>query len=72
LAFLYVEASNLKIVIRESSISLTLASNAAATVPSYNARSLNFAANQVEFHTVGGVPFTVTYTVDAVAKSLTS
>jgi hypothetical protein len=49
----------------------TLASNGAATVPSYNAGSLNFAASQVAFHTLGGVPFTVTYTVDAVAKSLT-
>jgi hypothetical protein len=55
----------------ESAISLILASNGAATVPSYNAGSLNFAASQVAFHTLGGVPFTVTYTVDAVAKSLT-
>ena len=55
----------------EDAISLILASNGAATVPSYNAGSLNFAANQVAFHTLGGVPFTVTYTVDAVAKSLT-
>lgn len=55
----------------ESAISLILASNGAATVPSYNAGSLNFAANQVAFHTLGGVPFTVTYTLDAVAKGLT-
>lgn len=54
----------------EDAISLILASNGAATVPSYNAGSLNFAASQVAFHTLGGVPFTVTYTVDAVAKSL--
>jgi hypothetical protein len=55
----------------EAAISLILPSNGAATVPSYNAGSLNFAASQVAFHTLGGVPFTVTYTVDAVAKSLT-
>ncbi len=41
-------------------------------MPSYNAGSMNFAASQVAFHTLGGVPFTVTYTVDAQAKSLTS
>jgi hypothetical protein len=56
----------------ESAISLILSSNGAATVPSYDAGSLNFAANQVAFHTLGGIPFTVTYTVDAEAKSLTS
>jgi len=56
----------------ESAISLILASNGAATVPSYYSGSLNFAANQVAFHTLGGIPFTVTYTVDAVAKSPTS
>jgi hypothetical protein len=55
----------------ESAIALILASNRAATVPSYDAGSLNFAANQVAFPTLGGVPFTVTYTIDAVAKSLT-
>ena len=55
----------------ESAIALILSSNGAATVPSYDAGSLNFAANQVAFHTLGGVPFTVTYTLDAVAKSLT-
>src|ERR687898_474262 len=43
----------------------------AGTVPSYNAGSMNFATSQVAFHTLGGVPFTVTYTVDAEAKSLT-
>jgi hypothetical protein len=56
----------------ESAISLILASNGAATVPSYYSGSLDFAANQVAFHTLGGIPFTVTYTVDAVAKSPTS
>jgi hypothetical protein len=56
----------------ESAISLLLQSNGAGTVPSYNAGSMNFAADQVAFHTLGGVPFTVTYTVDAVAKDLTS
>jgi hypothetical protein len=55
----------------EDAISLILASNGAATVPSYNAGSMNFAASQVAFHTLGGVPFTVTYTVDAAAKALT-
>jgi hypothetical protein len=55
----------------ESAISLILASNGAATVPSYYSGSLDFAANQVAFHTLGGIPFTVTYTVDAVAKSPT-
>ena len=55
----------------ESAISLLLQSNGAGTVPSYNAGSMDFAANQVAFHTLGGVPFTVTYTVDAEAKSLT-
>ena len=56
----------------ESAISLLLQTNGAGTVPSYNAGSMNFAASQVAFHTYGGVPFTVTYTVDAEAKSLTS
>jgi hypothetical protein len=56
----------------ESAISLILQSNGAGTVPSYNAGSMNFAASQVAFHTLGGIPFTVTYTVDAEAKSLTS
>jgi hypothetical protein len=56
----------------ESAISLILQNNGAGTVPSYNAGSMNFAADQVAFHTLGGVPFTVTYTVDAEAKSLTS
>ena len=56
----------------ESAISLLLQSNGAGTVPSYNAGSMNFAASQVAFHTLGGVPFTVTYTVDAEAKSLTN
>ena len=56
----------------ESAISLILASNGAATVPSYYSGSVNFAASQVAFHTLGGIPFTVTYTVDAVAKSPTS
>ena len=56
----------------ESAISLLLQATAAGTVPSYNAGSMNFAASQVAFHTLGGVPFTVTYTVDAEAKSLTS
>jgi hypothetical protein len=55
----------------ESAISLILASNGAATVPSYYSRSLDFAADQVAFHTLGGIPFTVTYTVDAEAKSPT-
>jgi hypothetical protein len=52
----------------ESAISLLLASNGAATVPSYYSGSMNFAASQVAFHTLGGLPFTITYTVDAVAK----
>ncbi|HEU4822017.1 MAG TPA: hypothetical protein VFS97_01190 [Nitrososphaeraceae archaeon] len=56
----------------ESAISLILQTNGAGTVPSYNAGSMDFAASQVAFHTLGGVPFTVTYTVDAQAKSLTS
>jgi hypothetical protein len=56
----------------ESAISLLLQTNGAGTVPSYNAGSMDFAASQVAFHTLGGVPFTVTYTVDAQAKSLTS
>jgi len=55
----------------ESAISLLLQTNGAGTVPSYNAGSTNFAASQVAFHTLGGVPFTLTYTVDAEAKSLT-
>ena len=56
----------------ESAISLLLQTNGAGTAPSYNAGSMNFAASQVAFHTLGGVPFSVTYTVDAEAKSLTS
>ena len=56
----------------ESAISLLLQTNGAGTVPSYNAGSINFAASQVAFHTLGGVPFTVTYTIDAEAKSLTN
>jgi hypothetical protein len=56
----------------ESAISLLLQTNGAGTVPSYNAGSMDFAASQVAFHTLGGVPFTVTYTADAEAKSLTS
>jgi hypothetical protein len=56
----------------ESAISLLLQTNGAGMVPSYNAGSMDFAASQVAFHTLGGVPFTVTYTVDAEAKSLTS
>ena len=56
----------------ESAISLLLQTNGAGTVPSYNAGSMNFAASQVAFHTLGGVPFTVTYTIDAEAKSLTN
>jgi hypothetical protein len=56
----------------ESAISLLLQTNGAGTVPSYNAGSMNFAASQVAFHTLGGIPFTVTYTIDAEAKSLTS
>jgi hypothetical protein len=63
----------------ESAISLLLQTNGAGTVPSevvstspYNAGSMNFVASQVAFHTQGGVPFTVTYAVDAEAKSLTS
>lgn len=53
----------------ESAISLLLASNGAATVPSYYSGSMNFVASQVAFHTLGGIPFTITYTVDAVAKT---
>jgi hypothetical protein len=53
----------------ESAISLLLASNGAATVPSYYSGSMNLAASQVAFHTLGGIPFTITYTVDAVAKT---
>ena len=56
----------------ESAISLILQTNGAGTVPSYNAGSMNFAASQVAFHTLGGIPFTVTYTIDAEAKSLTN
>jgi hypothetical protein len=56
----------------ESAIALILQSNGAGTVPSYNAGSMDFAASQVAFHTLGGVPFTITYTIDAEAKSLTS
>jgi hypothetical protein len=56
----------------ESAIALILQSNGAGTVPSYNAGSMDFAASQVAFHTLGGVPFTVTYTIDAEAKSPTS
>jgi hypothetical protein len=56
----------------ESAISLLLQTNGAGTVPSYYAGSMNFAASQVAFHTLGGIPFTVTYTIDAEAKSLTS
>ena len=56
----------------ESAISLILQSNGAGTVPSYNAGSMDFAASQVGFHTLGGIPFTVTYTVDAEAKNPTS
>jgi hypothetical protein len=55
----------------EAAISLLLASNGAATVPSYYSGSLDFASNEVAFHTLGGIPFTVTYTVDVVAKDLT-
>jgi len=55
----------------EAAISLLLASNGAATVPSYYSGSVDFASNAVAFHTLGGIPFTVTYTVDAVAKDLT-
>jgi hypothetical protein len=53
----------------ESTISLLTQINGAGTVPSYNAGSMNFAASQVAFHTLEGVPFTVTYTVDAEAES---
>jgi hypothetical protein len=56
----------------ESAISLILQNNGAGTVPSYNTGSMDFAASQVGFHTLGGVPFTVTYTIDAEAKSPTS
>jgi len=56
----------------ESAISLLLQANEVGTVPSFNAGSINFAASQVAFHNIGGIPFTVTYTVDAEAKSLTS
>jgi hypothetical protein len=41
-----------------------------STLPHYFAGSLNFAANQVAIHNISGTPFIVTYTVDAVAKSL--
>jgi hypothetical protein len=33
--------------------------------------SLTFTRNTLLFHKTDGVPFTVTYTIDAVAKSLT-
>jgi hypothetical protein len=56
----------------ESAISLLLQTNGAGTVPSYFSGSINFAASQVAFHTLGGIPFTVTYTIDAEAKSLTN
>lgn len=56
----------------ETAISLILGTNGAATLASYYSGSLNFAADQVAFHTIGGIPFTVTYTVDAEAKSPTS
>jgi hypothetical protein len=55
----------------ETAISLILGINGAATLASYYSGSLNFAADQVAFHTIGGIPFTVTYTVDAEAKSPT-
>jgi hypothetical protein len=57
-----------------AAISLILANGPAATVPSYYSGSLDFAATQVAFHTLGGAvpfPFTVTYTIDAEAKELT-
>jgi hypothetical protein len=50
----------------QSAISLILASDGAATVPSYCSGSLNF-ASQVAFHTLGGLQF-VTYTIDAQQK----
>lgn len=55
----------------ETAISLILGTNGAATLASYYSGSLNFAADQVAFHTIGGIPFTVTYTLDAEAKSPT-
>ncbi len=35
-----------------------------------NSGSMNFAGNALVFHTLGGEPFTVTYTVDATAEEL--
>jgi hypothetical protein len=54
-----------------SALSLILPANeGVATLAHYNGGSINFAANQVAFHNIGGTPFIVTYSVDAVAKSL--
>ena len=54
-----------------SALSLVIPPNeGVATLPHYFGGSINFAANQVAFHNIGGMPFIVTYTVDAVAKSL--
>lgn len=55
-----------------SAISLIMQNNGSATVPSFNSGSMNFAADQVAFHTLGGEKFTVTYTIDAEAKDKTS
>jgi hypothetical protein len=41
-----------------------------STLPHYFGGTIGFAANQVAFHNIAGTPFIVTYTVDAVAKSL--
>ena len=54
-----------------SAVSLVIPPNEGTpTIPNYFAGSINFAANQVAFHNIGGKPFIVTYTVDAIAKSL--
>jgi hypothetical protein len=54
-----------------SALSLIIPANqGVATLAHYNGGSINFAANQVAFHNIGGTPFIVTYSVDAVAKSL--
>ena len=54
----------------EAAISLILPQQA-ATIPSFNAGSMNFAGSQAAFHTLGGGKFTVTYTIDAMAKDKT-
>ena len=52
-----------------TAISLILQAGAPAeSIRGFYAGSMNFAGNQLAFHTVSGEKFTVTYTIDAVAK----